>query len=80
MHSIAADAQSNIYVGDRNNRRIQVLDTEGKLLREIKIDVPPPENARPAIGAKPDLCTYLQNGGSMTPGAPWALCITPPPN
>ena len=79
-HSIAADAQGNIYVGDRNNRRIQVFDGEGTLKREIKIDVPFDPNARTAIGNKPDLSTYLQTGGSMAPGAPWALCITPPPN
>src|SRR5262249_666836 len=35
---------------------------------------------KPAIGNKPDLTNYLQTGGSFTPGAPWALCITPPPN
>src|SRR5215471_9141291 len=34
-HSIAADAQGNIYVADRGNRRIQVFDTDGKLLRQI---------------------------------------------
>ena len=34
-HSIAADAQGNIYVADRGNRRIQVFDGEGRLLREI---------------------------------------------
>ncbi len=32
-HSIAADAQGNIYVADRFNRRIQVFDGEGKFLR-----------------------------------------------
>ena len=39
-HSIAADAQGNIYVADRGNRRIQVFDGDGKFLREITIDVP----------------------------------------
>ena len=78
VHSIAADAQGNIYVGDRNNRRIQVFDGDGNFLREIKIDVPfDPDDAKPAIGNKPDLTTYLQTGGTLTPGAPWALCITP---
>jgi len=77
---VTADAQGNIYVGDRNNRRIQVFDGDGNLKREIKIDVPFDENAKPAIGNKPDLTTYLQTGGSFAPGAPWALCITPAPN
>jgi sugar lactone lactonase YvrE len=80
VHSIAADAQGLIYVGDRNNRRIQVFDGDGNLKREIKIDVPFDENAKPAIGNKPDLTNYLQTGGSFAPGAPWALCITPGPN
>ncbi|MFL5063981.1 MAG: peptidyl-alpha-hydroxyglycine alpha-amidating lyase family protein, partial [Xanthobacteraceae bacterium] len=80
VHTIAADAQGNIYAGDRNNRRIQVFDRDGNFQREIKIDVPFDENAKPAIGNKPDLSTYLQSGGSFTPGAPWAICITPPPN
>ena len=80
VHSIASDAQGNIYVADRNNRRIQVFDGDGKFEREIRIDVPPPADAQAAIGNKPDLTNYLTNGGTMTPGAPWALCITPPPN
>jgi sugar lactone lactonase YvrE len=80
VHTIAADAKGNIYVGDRNNRRIQVFDGDGNFQREIKINVPFDENARPAIGNKPNLQNYLQTGGSFAPGAPWALCITPPPN
>jgi len=79
-HSIAADVKGNIYVADRANRRIQVFDGDGNFQREIKIDVPFDENAKPAIGDKPDLTTYRQTGGTMTPGAPWAICITPPPN
>jgi DNA-binding beta-propeller fold protein YncE len=79
-HSIAADAKGHIYVADRANRRIQVFDGDGNFQREIKIDVPFDQNARPAIGNKPNLTNYLQTGGTMTPGAPWALCITPGPN
>ena len=71
-HSIAADAQGNIYVADRGNRRIQVFDGDGKLLRIVTIDVPVPADARPAIGNKPTATT-----GTMAPGAPWAVCITP---
>jgi hypothetical protein len=76
-HSIAADAQGNIYVADRGNRRIQVLDRDGKFLREIKIDVPfDYASAAPAIGNKP----APNATGTMAPGAPWAVCITPGPN
>ena len=80
LHTIASDNQNNIYVGDRNNRRIQVFDTEGNLKNTIKIDVPPPADAQPAIGNTPNLTNYLESGGSQTPGAPWAICITPGPN
>jgi hypothetical protein len=80
LHTIASDAQNNIYVGDRNNRRIQVFDTDGTFKREIRIDVPPPADARPAIGNMPNLTDYLKTGGTMTQGAPWAICITPGPN
>jgi len=76
-HNIAADAQGNIYVADRFNRRIQVFDGEGKFLRAITIDVPFDHNARPAIGNKPDPDATK---GTFAPGAPWTLCITPGPN
>ena len=51
-HSIAVDAEGNVYVADRGNRRIQVFDGDGKFLRQITIDVPAPPDARPAIGNK----------------------------
>ena len=75
-HSIAADAKGNVYVADRGNRRIQVFDEEGQFLRQITIDVPVDPNARPAIGNKPPATVT----GTMAPGAPWAICITPGPN
>jgi len=74
-HSIAVDAQNNIYIADRGNRRIQVFNTDGKFLRQFTIDVPAPADALPAIGNKPTSTT-----GTMSPGAPWTLCITPGPN
>ncbi len=74
-HSIAVDAQDHIYIADRGNRRIQVFDREGKFLRQFTIDVPVPGGARPAIGNVPTATT-----GTMAPGAPWAICITPGPN
>jgi streptogramin lyase len=76
-HSIAVDAQGNVYVADRGNRRIQVFDGNGKFLRQITIDVPAPPGARPAIGDIPDPRILK---GTMAPGAPWAICITPGPN
>ena len=78
-HSIAADAQGNIYVADRGNARIQVFDSNGKFLRIIKIDVPYDPNAQPAIGAKPKL-PLPAGAQTMAPGSPWAVCITPGPN
>jgi len=74
-HSLAVDAEGNVYVADRGNRRIQVFDGEGKFLRQITIDVPADPDWRPAIGNKP-----AQPSGSRAPGAPWAICITPPPH
>jgi DNA-binding beta-propeller fold protein YncE len=74
-HSIAVDARGEVYVADRGNRRIQVFDGDGKFLREITIDVPAPPDARTLIGPKPKSET-----GTMAPGAPWAICITPGPN
>jgi hypothetical protein len=74
-HSIVSDAEGNIYVADRGNRRIQVFNTDGKLLREIKIDVPAPPDARAWMGPRPGPGAAL----TMQPGSPWALCITPGP-
>jgi len=82
-HSIALDAAGNVYVADRGNRRIQVFDGDGKFLRQITIDVPVDPNARPAIGNKPNLSASdgpVTGNQTMAPGAPWAICITPPPN
>ena len=34
-HTIATDAKGNVYVGDRTNRRIQVFDSDGTVIRQI---------------------------------------------
>jgi DNA-binding beta-propeller fold protein YncE len=78
-HNMAADAKGNLYVADRGNGRIQVFDSDGKFLRMMKIAVPVDDNARPAIGNKPTLQTYAKVM-TMAPGAPWTMCITPPPH
>jgi DNA-binding beta-propeller fold protein YncE len=76
-HSIAADAQGNIYVADRFNRRIQVFDGDGKFLRAMTIDVPFDRSVKPVIGNALD---PNATSGTFSPGAPWAICITPGPN
>jgi streptogramin lyase len=75
LHAIVADRNNNIYVGDRGNRRVQVFDSDGKLLRMFTIDVPP------APG------THAVNGNTPTGerlaaliGTPNSMCITPGPN
>jgi len=50
VKGIVVDAANNIYVADRDNRRIQVFDTEGNFKTQFR-----------------------------NVGAPWAICITPPP-
>ena len=77
-HSIAVDATGKVYVADRSNRRIQVFDGEGGFLRQFTIDAAVPADARPAIGNMPDEATLA--AGTFAPGAPWAICLSPPPN
>jgi hypothetical protein len=76
-HSIAADAKGNIYVADRGNMRIQVFDSNGTFLRQMKINLPVPPGAHTAIGPTPADPQSVR--GTMGPGAPWAICITPGP-
>src|ERR1700734_323494 len=77
-HSIAVDANNNIYVADRGTHRTQVFDNDGNFERQIVIDVPVPPGARPAIGAVPNEAMIA--GGTFAPGSPWTICITPGPN
>ncbi|HEY0205726.1 MAG TPA: peptidyl-alpha-hydroxyglycine alpha-amidating lyase family protein [Acetobacteraceae bacterium] len=79
-HSIASDAQDRIYVADRGNRRVQVFDADGNVLRQITIDVPFDPATKPAIGNKPDQNPPVGTPKTQVAGAPWTVCITPPPN
>jgi hypothetical protein len=77
-HSIAVDASGLVYVADRSNRRIQVFDGEGNFVRQFMIDAPVPPDAKPAIGGMPGEAEIA--AGTFAPGAPWAICLSPPPN
>ncbi|MGI4954449.1 MAG: peptidyl-alpha-hydroxyglycine alpha-amidating lyase family protein [Janthinobacterium lividum] len=76
-HSITADADDNVYVADRGNRRIQVFDTSGKFLRQITIDVPFDAATKPLIGPMPNQHPAVGTPQTFVAGAPWTVCITP---
>jgi len=79
-HNIAADAQGNVYVADRGNRRIEVFDGNGKFLRQFTVDAPVPPDAYEILGDKPADPTASTTPSLLRPGAPWVVCITPPPH
>ena len=76
-HSIASDADDNIYVADRGNRRIQVFDTTGKFLRQMTIDVPFDPATKPVIGPVPNQNPPVGTPKTFVAGSPWTLCIPP---
>jgi NHL repeat len=77
-HSIAVDARGLVYVADRSNRRIQVFDGDGAFVKQFTIDAPVPPGAKPAIGDMPGEAEIA--AGTFAPGAPWAICFSPPPD
>jgi hypothetical protein len=79
-HGIGTDAAGNVYVADRSNRRIQVFDGDGTFLRQITIDVPVPPDAYEIIGNKPIDPMAANVPALLKPGAPWVICISPPPH
>lgn len=84
-HSIATDDAGNVYVADRGNGRIQVFDSDGKVLREIHINVPYDHTIRPWMGNTPSEIPATAEAPAplnrtMMNGSPWAICITPGPH
>ncbi|MEQ1908623.1 MAG: peptidyl-alpha-hydroxyglycine alpha-amidating lyase family protein [Vicinamibacterales bacterium] len=73
-HAIAIDKDDNVYVGDRGNQRVQIFDTNGKYLREWKVEIPPDFSTRSVNGETPKAPSM------QGVGAPNSLCITPGPN
>jgi hypothetical protein len=71
LHNIAVDRQNNVYVADRNNRRIQVFDRDGTFQRFIHLNAAYDKARHPVLGnlapTRPDQTQ------------PWTLCITNTP-
>jgi DNA-binding beta-propeller fold protein YncE len=70
-HSLQVDHQGNVYVADRSNRRIQVFDSDGNLLRIILLKVPYDKTRHPVLGDLPP--------SRPDETAPWTLCISDGP-
>jgi len=67
-HNIGIDRDSNVYVADRGNRRIQVFDLDGNFKKFIFLNVPYDKMRHPVLGNLP------VNRPDET--APWTICIT----
>lgn len=67
-HNIGVDRQNQVYVADRNNRRIQVFDRDGKFLRFIHLNAAYDKKRHPVLG------NLSQNRPDET--QPWTICIT----
>jgi sugar lactone lactonase YvrE len=67
-HNLGVDRQNNVYVADRNNRRIQVFDRDGKFQRFILLNAPYDKKRRPVLG------NLAPNPPNET--QPWTICIS----
>jgi hypothetical protein len=70
-HNIGVDRADNVYVADRNNRRIQVFDSEGTWLRNITMVAPYDKKRHPTLGNTP---ANLPDEAQA-----WTICITNTP-
>jgi len=68
LHNIGVDRNNMVYVADRNNRRIQVFDRDGKFQRFIFLNATYDKKRHPVLGnlaaTRPDQTQ------------PWTICIT----
>jgi hypothetical protein len=71
LHNIGVDRQNNVYVADRNNRRIQVFDRDGNFKRFILLNATYDKKRHPVLG------NPTPNGPDET--QPWTICITSGP-
>ena len=70
-HNIAIDRQNNVYVADRNNRRIQVFDRGGRFQRFVYLNAAYDKTRHPVLGNVPATAPDQTQ--------PWTLCITNTP-
>jgi sugar lactone lactonase YvrE len=70
-HNIGIDRDQNVYVADRNNRRIQVFDTDGNFKKFILLNVPYDKARHPVLGDTP--------ARRPDETQPWTICITSGP-
>ena len=68
-HALQIDRDDNVYVADRDNRRIQVFDTQGNFLRQIILDTPYPAGYQPPFAARNPNRRVIET-------QPWAMCIS----
>jgi hypothetical protein len=71
LHNIGIDRQNNVYVADRNNRRIQVFDREGTFQRFIFLNATYDKRRHPVLG------NLAANRPDET--QPWTICLTNTP-
>jgi hypothetical protein len=71
LHNLGIDRQNNVYVADRNNRRIQVFDRDGNFQRFILLNATYDKKRHPVLG----------NLAPVRPDEtqPWTICITNTP-
>ena len=70
-HNMQVDRDGNVYVADRGNRRIQIFDSDGNLLRILYLNAPYDKTRHPVLG------NLNPNRPDNT--APWTLCISDGP-
>ena len=67
-HNIGVDRQNNVYVADRNNRRIQVFDRDGTFKRFIVLNATYDKTRHPVLGSA--------NPNAPDETQPWTICIS----
>jgi len=64
VHAIAPDAKGNVFVGDRENNRIQVFDNDGNFLKQWT-NAGAPWSTCITPGPKQALCTSDSASGRI---------------